>query len=101
MRLFCFNTLDLGCPVAYISFISDNRRWLKARYGLPAEVTDAPRESAVCTTTICGTELPSFRFETGSALREQPDGRAGAALPLLLWHARSLPMTAMRSERFA
>ena len=25
-----------GCPVAYISFIDDDRRWLKARYGLPA-----------------------------------------------------------------
>ena len=36
-----------GCPVSYISFIDDDRRWLKARYGLPAEVTDAPRESAV------------------------------------------------------
>ncbi|MGL3109737.1 hypothetical protein [Bradyrhizobium sp. BR 1432] len=46
-----------GCPVSYISFIDDERRWLKARYGLPAEVTDAPRENAVCTTTICGTEL--------------------------------------------
>jgi hypothetical protein len=24
-----------GCPVAYISFIDDDRRWLKAKYGLP------------------------------------------------------------------
>src|SRR3954454_2565035 len=27
-----------GCPVAYISFIDDDRRWLKARYGLPAGI---------------------------------------------------------------
>ena len=25
-----------GCPICYISFIDDDRRWLKARYGLPA-----------------------------------------------------------------
>ena len=24
-----------GCPIGYISFIDDDRRWLKARYGLP------------------------------------------------------------------
>ena len=48
-----------GCPVSYISFIDDDRRWLKARYGLPAEVTDAPRESAVCMTTICGSSCPT------------------------------------------
>ena len=26
-----------GCPVGYISFIDDHRRWLKAKYGLPLE----------------------------------------------------------------
>jgi class 3 adenylate cyclase len=47
-----------GCPVAYISFIDDHRRWLKAKYGLPPEITDnSPRETAVCSTTICGAEL--------------------------------------------
>ena len=45
------------CPVAYISFIDDDRRWLKARYGLSPEMAEAPRAKAVCTTTICGTEL--------------------------------------------
>jgi adenylate cyclase len=44
------------CPVAYISFIDDDRRWLKARYGLPAVAADAPRATAVCSTTICGSE---------------------------------------------
>ena len=27
-----------GCPVGYISFVDDDRRWLKAQYGPPAEV---------------------------------------------------------------
>jgi adenylate cyclase len=46
-----------GCPVAFISFIDDDRRWLKAKYGLPTDISEAPRETAVCATTICGTEV--------------------------------------------
>jgi adenylate cyclase len=40
------------CPVAFISFIDDDRRWLKAKYGLPPRMSQAPRETAVCSTTI-------------------------------------------------
>jgi adenylate cyclase len=46
-----------GCPVGYISFINDDRRWLKARYGLSPEITNAPRGATVCSTTICGAEM--------------------------------------------
>ena len=46
-----------GCPVAYINFIDDDRRWLKAKYGLPSAASEAPRATAVCSTTICGTEV--------------------------------------------
>jgi len=79
-----------GCPVSYISFIDDDRRWLKARYGLPAEVTDAPRESAVCTTTICGTELlvvPDLkrdpRFENSAMAAMEPPCRFYCGVPLI------------------
>ena len=33
------------CPIGYISFVDDNRRWLKARYGLPSEVTERASRS--------------------------------------------------------
>lgn len=79
-----------GCPVAYISFIDDDRRWLKARYGLPADVTDAPRESAVCTTTICGAELlvvPDLkrdpRFENSRMAAREPPCRFYCGMPLI------------------
>ena len=79
-----------GCPVSYISFIDDDRRWLKARYGLPAEVTNAPRASAVCTTTICGTELlviPDLkrdpRFENSPMLALTPSCRFYCGMPLI------------------
>ncbi|MCP3466372.1 MULTISPECIES: adenylate/guanylate cyclase domain-containing protein [unclassified Bradyrhizobium] len=79
-----------GCPVSYISFIDDDRRWLKARYGLPAEVTDAPRSTAVCTTTICGTELlviPDLkqdpRFENSPMVALTPSCRFYCGMPLI------------------
>jgi adenylate cyclase len=79
-----------GCPVSYISFIDDDRRWLKARYGLPAEVTDAPRETAVCATTICGTELlvvPDLkrdqRFQNSPMVALEPPCRFYCGMPLI------------------
>ena len=52
-----------GCPVAYISFIDDDRRWLKAKYGLPprgksrrrARPRCARRRSAAPTCSWCRT----------------------------------------------
>lgn len=45
------------CPVAYISFMDDDRLWLKAKYGLPPDLNQCPREIAFCATTICGTVM--------------------------------------------
>ncbi|HVJ58766.1 MAG TPA: GAF domain-containing protein [Terrimicrobiaceae bacterium] len=45
------------CPVAYISLMSDDRLWLKAKYGLPPDFNQCPREISFCATTVCGTEM--------------------------------------------
>ena len=45
------------CPVAYISLMDDDRLWLKAKYGLPPDFNQCPREIAFCATTVCGTEM--------------------------------------------
>jgi adenylate cyclase len=45
------------CPVSYVSFIEDDRFWMKARYGLPDDFEGCPREIAFCSVTICGAEL--------------------------------------------
>jgi adenylate cyclase len=45
------------CPVAYISLMDDDRLWLKAKYGLPPDFHQCPREIAFCAETVCGTEL--------------------------------------------
>ena len=36
------------CPVAYISIIDDDRLWLKARYRLPPDLNQCPREISFC-----------------------------------------------------
>lgn len=45
------------CPVAYVSFIEEDRFWFKSKYGLPADFTGCPREIAFCSVTVCGSEL--------------------------------------------
>jgi class 3 adenylate cyclase len=45
------------CPVALISLIDKERAWIKSRYGLPADITESPRDIVVCSTTICSNDL--------------------------------------------
>jgi adenylate cyclase len=78
------------CPVAYICFIDDDRRWLKARYGLSPEMIEAPRANAVCTTTICGAEVfvvPDMtqdpRFENSPMVVGGPCCRFYCGMPLI------------------
>ena len=55
------------CPVSYITFADDNRFWLKAKYGLPPEFNECPREISFCATTICGTVMviaPNLREDS-------------------------------------
>jgi adenylate cyclase len=79
-----------ACPVGYIGFIDDNRRWLKAKYGLPSDIADAPRETAVCSTTICGTEVlvvPDMtqdrRFDRNPMVIGDPHCRFYCGVPLI------------------
>jgi adenylate cyclase len=79
-----------GCPVAYISFIDDRRRWIKAKYGLPPDVSDAPRETAACSTTICGIDVlvvPDMsrdpRFNRSPLVVGDPHCRFYCGIPLI------------------
>ncbi|MBV8107966.1 MAG: GAF domain-containing protein, partial [Hyphomicrobiales bacterium] len=73
-----------------ISFIDDDRRWLKAKYGLPPQMADAPRGAAVCSTTICGAEVlvvPDMtqdpRFDRGAMVLGDPHCRFYCGVPLI------------------
>ncbi|HZZ25553.1 MAG TPA: adenylate/guanylate cyclase domain-containing protein [Roseiarcus sp.] len=79
-----------ACPIGYISFVDDDRRWLKARYGLPSEATNAPRGATVCSTTICGAEMnvvPDMtqdpRFDRVAVVVGDPFCRFYCGVPLI------------------
>jgi adenylate cyclase len=78
------------CPIGYISFVDDDRRWLKARYGLPSEVTNAPRGATVCSTTICGADVLAVpdmtqdpRFDRVAVVVGDPHCRFYCGVPLI------------------
>jgi adenylate cyclase len=79
-----------GCPIGYISFIDDDRSWLKAKYGFPPQRADAPRAAAVCSTTICGAEMfvvpdrtQDSRFDRIGVVVDEPHCRFYCGVPLI------------------
>jgi adenylate cyclase len=78
------------CPIGYISFVDDDRSWLKAKYGLPPHRTDARRAAAVCSTTICGVEMfvvpdmtQDSRFDRIAVVVDEPHCRFYCGVPLI------------------
>ncbi len=46
-----------GCPAGLVSFIDERRQWIKAKYGLPPDMAECPREISVCAATICTDDI--------------------------------------------
>ncbi len=107
------------CPVAYISFIEDDRFWFKSKYGLPDDFEGCPREIAFCSVTVCGFELvvsndlalddtfkdfpfvvnePHFRFY-GSMPLVTPDGYSIGTICVMDFEPRELTHAQQESLR--
>jgi adenylate cyclase len=78
------------CPISYVSFIEEDRFWIKAKYGLPEEFESCPREIAFCSVTVCGAELvysPNLaeddRFRNLPFVLNEPHYRFYCAMPLI------------------
>jgi class 3 adenylate cyclase len=78
------------CPIAYIGFMDDDRLWFKAKYGLPPDFNQCPREFAFCRTTVCGVELvlsPDLtqdeRFRDLPFVTGEPNLRFYCGMPLI------------------
>lgn len=79
-----------GCPVAVMGMIEDTREWLKSKYGLPAELTEVPRDITVCATTVCMNDLlyvpdltKDARFKDLGTVAGPPHIRFYCGMPLI------------------
>jgi adenylate cyclase len=79
-----------GCPVALLGLIDETRDWMKAKYGLPAAMTEAPRDMVVCAATICQNDLlyvPDLtkddRFKDYPQVAGDPHIRFYCGMPLI------------------
>ncbi|HSR72223.1 MAG TPA: adenylate/guanylate cyclase domain-containing protein, partial [Kiloniellales bacterium] len=77
------------CPVGLINIIADTREWLKAKYGLPSNLSYLPRGTA-CSTAICQSDLltvPNLsedeRFSDLAAVKGEPHFRFYCGMPLI------------------
>ncbi|MGI9522411.1 MAG: adenylate/guanylate cyclase domain-containing protein [Hyphomicrobiaceae bacterium] len=79
-----------GCKISYISFFDDAYSRLKARYGIPLDRPDRPRELSLCSPTLCQSELlivPDLsanpRYADLPAVRNPPHAKFYCAMPLI------------------
>lgn len=77
------------CPVGMINIIADTQEWLKAKYGLPPNLSYLPRGTA-CSTAICQSDLltvPNLaqdeRFSDQAVVRGEPHFRFYCGMPLI------------------
>jgi class 3 adenylate cyclase len=77
------------CPVGLINIIADTQEWLKAKYGLPPNLTYLPRGTA-CSTAICQSDLLTVpdlandeRFADQAAVKGEPHFRFYCGMPLI------------------
>ncbi|HMB75408.1 MAG TPA: adenylate/guanylate cyclase domain-containing protein [Kiloniellaceae bacterium] len=77
------------CPVGLINIIADTQEWLKAKYGLPPNLTYLPRGTA-CSTAICQSDLLTVpdlavdeRFADHAAVKGEPHFRFYCGMPLI------------------
>lgn len=79
-----------GCPVALIGLIDETRDWIKAKYGLPADFTETPRDMVICAATICQNDLvyapdltKDMRFKDYPNVVGEPHIRFYCGMPLI------------------
>ena len=76
------------CPVAYISFMDDDRLWLKAKYGLPPDFNQCPREICLLRDdSLRHRDGRRVRFAAGRAVQRNSICHGRAIFQVLLWHA--------------
>ncbi|HEX6957892.1 MAG TPA: adenylate/guanylate cyclase domain-containing protein [Ferrovibrio sp.] len=78
------------CPAALIGLIDERREFLKAKYGLPFELTECPRDISVCNEALCRNDLlyipdttKDERFKNCGTVIGEPYVRFYCGMPLI------------------
>lgn len=79
-----------NCPVAIIGFIDERRDFIKAKYGLPPEMTECPRDAVLCTQALYRNDLlyvpdttKDDRFKDLGTVAGEPYVRFYCGMPLI------------------
>lgn len=79
-----------GCPAAYIGLFDERRMWLKAKYGLPPDLFERPRELTLCAPTVCQNDvlvIPDLskeeRYQDLPSVAGPPNVRFYCGVPLI------------------
>lgn len=77
------------CPIGLINIVADTREWLKAKYGLPPNLSYVPRGTC-CSTAICQSDLLAVhdlsrdeRFANQPVVKGEPHFRFYCGMPLV------------------
>ena len=95
-----------GCPVAFVNLMDDTRGWLKATCGMPADVTEVPREAMICNATLEQNDVlvvtdaaADERFRNLSTVTGEPHVRFYCGAPLI--NARGYALGTLCAVDFA
>ncbi|MGK9165733.1 GAF domain-containing protein [Inquilinus limosus] len=79
-----------GCPVALLGLIDERRDFIKAKYGLPPEITECPRDVTICAQTLFFNDLlyvpdttKDERFNQLGTVVGEPYVRVYCGMPLI------------------
>ena len=79
-----------GAPIGLVAFLDERRQWMKAKYGLPPDFTECPREITVCHKTICQNDIlhvpdltKDARFNSSPLVTSAPNIRMYCGMPLI------------------
>jgi adenylate cyclase len=77
-------------PVAYLKFFDESRAWFKSHVGFPPDLTEVPRESTICNSTIRQSDLvvvpdctQDDRFRDNPTVTGWPHIRFYCGMPLI------------------
>lgn len=79
-----------AAPIAFVNIMDETKAWLKAKHGLPPEITDVPRGAVCCAHAVCRSDIlivpdlsADARFKDLPFIGSDPFLKFYAGMPLI------------------